>query len=126
VVLTGFIPPARIPEVYLLGDVFVAPSQIEEGLGMVFLEAAAAGLPAIATRQGGIPEVVRDGETGLMLDKKDDDRELADKILALVWHQEQRKKMGRQGREWVKENFSWEKIAQRQEEVYEEIVSSKQ
>ena len=67
VVLTGFIPPVEMPGAYLLGDVFVGPSQIEEGLGLVFLEAAAAGLPVIATRMGGIPEVVRDGETGLLL-----------------------------------------------------------
>ena len=55
VVLTGFIPPADMPRAYLLGDVFVGPSQIEEGLGLVFLEAAAAGLPIIATRQGRHP-----------------------------------------------------------------------
>ena len=67
VVLTGFIPPADMPRAYLLGDVFVGPSQIEEGLGLVFLEAAAAGLPIIATRQGGIPEVVRDDFNGLLL-----------------------------------------------------------
>ena len=45
VVLTGFIPPDQMPRAYLLGDVFVGPSQIEEGLGLVFLEAAAAGPP---------------------------------------------------------------------------------
>ena len=67
VVLTGFIPPERIPEAYLLGDIFVGPSQIEEGLGMVFLEAAAAGLPIIATRRGGIPEVVQEDLNGLLV-----------------------------------------------------------
>ena len=55
VILTGFIPPADMPRAYLLGDVFVGPSQIEEGLGLVFLEAAAAGLPIIATRRGRHP-----------------------------------------------------------------------
>ncbi len=122
VVLTGFIPPAEMPRAYLLGDIFVGPSQIEEGLGLVFLEAAAAGLPVIATRQGGIPEVVRDNETGLLLERKDDVQELADKILALLRHQKQRQRLGRQGREWVRENFSWQKIAHSLEQVYAEVL----
>lgn len=126
VVLTGFIPPARIPEAYLLGDVFVGPSQIEEGLGMVFLEAAAAGLPSIATRRGGIPEVVREDLNGLLLQQYDDIRELAGKIINLLEDQNLRLRLGQQGRAWVQEHFSWEKIAQRQEEVYDEIMSSGQ
>lgn len=126
VVLTGFIPPARIPEAYLLGDVFVGPSQIEEGLGMVFLEAAAAGLPIIATRRGGIPEIVLEDLNGLLLNQHDDSRELAAKIINLLEDRDQRLRLGQQGRAWVQENFSWEKIAQRQEQVYDEIVNSKQ
>jgi glycosyltransferase involved in cell wall biosynthesis len=126
VVLTGFIPPARIPAAYLLGDIFVGPSQIEEGLGMVFLEAAAAGLPIIATRRGGIPEIVQEDLNGLLLQQHDDSRELAAKIINLLEDQDLRLRLGRQGRSWVQENFSWEKIAQRQEEVYDEIVRSKQ
>jgi spore coat protein SA len=126
VVLTGFIPPARIPEAYLLGDIFVGASQIEEGLGMVFLEASAAGLPIIATRRGGIPEIVRDDFNGLLLQQHDDPRELGAKINLLLEDQDLRRRLGRQGRTWVQDNFSWERIAQRQEEVYDEIVSSKQ
>lgn len=122
VVLTGFLPPEAMPRAYLLGDVFVGPSQIEEGLGLVFLEASASGLPIIATRMGGIPEIVRDGENGLLLRRKDDPGELAEKILALLKDQEQRKRLGTQGRQWVLANFSWEKIAQRMEEVYENIM----
>jgi spore coat protein SA len=126
VVLTGFIPPARIPETYLLGDIFAGPSQIEEGLGMVFLEASAAGLPIIATRRGGIPEIVREDLNGLLLQKHDDPQELAAQIIQLLNDRDLRLRLGQQGRAWVHENFSWEKIAQRQEEVYDEIVSSKQ
>ena len=97
VVLTGFIPPADMPRAYLLGDVFVGPSQIEEGLGLVFLEAAAAGLPIIATRQGGIPEVVRDGFNGLLLGQKDDAAELAAKIIGLLGDAPLRKTLGPAG-----------------------------
>ena len=126
VILTGFIPPERIPQAYLLGDIFVGPSQIKEGLGMVFLEAAAAGLPIIATRRGGIPEIVQEGLNGLLLTQHDDPQELAAKIMQLLEDRDLRLRLGQQGRAWVQEHFSWEKIARRQEEVYDEIVGSEQ
>jgi spore coat protein SA len=121
VVLTGFIPPGAMPQTYLLGDVFVGPSQIQEGLGLVFLEAAAAGLPVIATRRGGIPEVVRDGETGLLLDRQDDDAELAAKIIRLLDDAPLRQRLGQQGRERVAANFSWERIATTLEGFYDAV-----
>lgn len=124
VVLTGFISPEAMPQAYLLGDVFVGPSQIEEGLGLVFLEAAAAGLPVIATRRGGIPEVVRDGETGLLLHRQDDAFELAEKIILLLQDSSLRRQMGAQGRAWVLANFSWEKIAHSLETIYDEVFRS--
>ncbi|MEJ2671698.1 MAG: glycosyltransferase family 4 protein [Deltaproteobacteria bacterium] len=121
VVLTGFISPDEMPRAYLLGDVFVGPSQVEEGLGLVFLEAAAAGLPVIATRRGGIPEVVRDGDTGLLLDRQDDHAELAGKIIGLLNDPARRQRLGQQGRQWVSANFSWEKIAGTLEAFYDEV-----
>jgi spore coat protein SA len=123
VVFTGFIPPARMPQAYLLGDIFVGPSQFEEGLGMVFLEASASGLPIISTQQGGIPEVVQDGLTGLLLQRKDDSRELAAKILHLLDNPDLGQRLGRQGRQWVQENFTWEKSARALEQVYDEVLS---
>jgi spore coat protein SA len=123
VVLTGFIPPDQMPRAYLLGDVFVGPSQIEEGLGLVFLEAAAAGLPVIATRRGGIPEVVRNEATGLLLDRPDDDAELAAKIIRLLDDTPLRQRLGQQGRARVEADFSWEKIAGTLEAFYDEVLS---
>jgi spore coat protein SA len=122
VVLTGFIPPAAMPRTYLLGDVFVGPSQIEEGLGLVFLEAAAAGLPLIATRMGGIPEVVQDGFNGLLLQQPDDPAELAAKIISLLGDSPLRQRLGRQGRDWVLATFSWEHIARTLEAFYDDIL----
>jgi spore coat protein SA len=122
VVLTGFIPPADMARAYLLGDVFVGPSQIDEGLGLVFLEAAAAGLPIIATRQGGIPEVVRDGFNGFLLRQKDDAAELAAKIIGLLNDGPLRHRLGQQGREWVRADFSWGRIACTLEEFYDEVM----
>jgi spore coat protein SA len=123
VVLTGFIPPEQVPAAYLLGDVFVGPSQIDEGLGLVFLEAAAAGLPIIATQRGGIPEVVREGVNGLLLEQQDDLVELADKITWLLGDPDLRTTLGQQGRDWVAANFSWEKIAADLEAFYDEVIT---
>ena len=113
-----------MPRAYLLGDIFVGPSQIEEGLGLVFLEAAAAGLPVVATRMGGIPEVVRPGFNGLLLRQPDDAAELAEKIIGLLNDAPLRQQLGQQGREWVSANFSWEKIARQLEAFYQEVVEA--
>jgi spore coat protein SA len=124
VVLTGFVPPTRMPQAYLLGDLFVGPSQIEEGLGMVFLEAAAAGLPLIATAVGGVPEVVHPGVNGLLLARKDDAAELASLIVGLLNDPARRAELGRQGRERVCREFSWEHIARQQEAVYDALLQA--
>jgi glycosyltransferase involved in cell wall biosynthesis len=62
----GFWPPERVPALLAAADVFVLPSR-REGLGSVLFEAMAAGLPIAASRTGGIPEIVREGETGLLV-----------------------------------------------------------
>jgi spore coat protein SA len=114
----GFIRPREMPGIYLLGDVFVAPSQLEEGLGLVFLEASACGLPIISTRQGGIPEVVVHEKTGLLLGKKEDVSELAAKILGLLREPEVRRQLGEEGRRTMEDHFSWTRIAEATERLY--------
>jgi glycosyltransferase involved in cell wall biosynthesis len=123
VVLTGFIPPSQIAAIYQAGDIFVAPSQIEEGLGIVFLEASASGLPVIATRKGGIPEVVRPAINGILLQRHDDAQELGDHILRLLMDRSRQETLGRNGCQWVRENFTWQNIARRQVEVYEAVLA---
>lgn len=123
VVLTGFIPPAQIATIYQAGDVFVGPSQIDEGLGIVFLEASASGLPIIATRKGGIPEVVRPEINGILLERHDDVQELGDHILELLLDTARQETLGRQGCAWVRENFTWEHIARSQTQVYEAVLA---
>lgn len=123
VILTGFIPPAEVPQAYMLGDVFVAPSQIDEGLPLVTLEASACGLPIISTRMGGIPEFVQDGLNGLLLEEKADVAELAEKIDQLLTDESLRHRLGRQGRELILEKFTWDRIARQQEQVYEAVLN---
>ncbi len=124
VILTGFIPPDQVHRAFLVGDIFVGPSQNEEGLGMVFLEASASGLPIIATRMGGIPEIVQEDLNGLLLERKDDTAELGEKIIRLLEDAPRREKLGRQGREWVCRHFSWERIARLQEEAFDAILQA--
>lgn len=122
VILTGFIPPQEIAAVYQAGDVFVGPSQVEEGLGIVFLEAMASGLPVVASRRGGIPEIVRDGVNGYLLARPDDQRELAELILRLITDPLAREQLGRQGCQWVRDHFTWDHIAARLVQVYGMIL----
>jgi spore coat protein SA len=122
VILTGFVPHEDMPKTYLVGDVFAAPSQKPEGMPMVLLEASACGLPLIATRLGGIPEVLQDGKNGLLVDSPNDPVELAEKIMTLLKDSALAQRLGRQGRDRILERFSWQRIAQEQEAVYDRIV----
>lgn len=69
-IFAGFRPPEEIPSVLKAADVFVM-SSVEEGLGTSLFDAMAAGTPIVATRAGGIPEIVQDGETGLLVPTHD-------------------------------------------------------
>jgi glycosyltransferase involved in cell wall biosynthesis len=88
----------------------------------VLLEGSACGLPLIATRVGGIPEVVQDGVNGVLLDKLDDTEELAGKITALLQNDALSQGLGQKARERVQERFAWQRIAQEQEAVYDRLL----
>jgi glycosyltransferase involved in cell wall biosynthesis len=70
ILFVGFWPPEHVPALLAAASVFVLPSR-QEGLGSVLLQAMAAGLPVVATAVGGIPEIVRDGSTGLLVPPRD-------------------------------------------------------
>jgi len=114
VVLTGSVPAAELPSYYGAGDVFAMPCRTRlggldvEGLGMVFLEAAACGLPVVAGRSGGAPDAVRDGETGVLVDGSSA-RDVADAVGALLSDPAGATAMGARGREWVEQEWSWER-----------------
>ncbi|MBT2418509.1 glycosyltransferase [Streptomyces sp. ISL-22] len=78
-----------------------------EGLGIVFLEASAAGLPIIVGDSGGAPDTVRDGETGFLVDGHDV-RALADRLTVLLHDTSLAHEMGRRGRDRVREEWGWE------------------
>jgi glycosyltransferase involved in cell wall biosynthesis len=95
---------------YNLADIFVHPAVWNEPFGMIITEAMACGRPVVSTRAGGIPEIVVDGETGLLADPGDP-RSLADAVLQLVSDSARREAMGRAGRRRVADRFTWDHTA---------------
>jgi phosphatidyl-myo-inositol dimannoside synthase len=116
VVLAGPVPTAQLPAYYAAGDVFAMPCRTRragldvEGLGMVFLEAAACGRPVVAGTSGGAPEAVRDGVTGHVVDPRSPEA-VATAICRLLDDPAKGRAMGAAGRAWVEQRWSWDRIA---------------
>lgn len=103
-------------------DMFVLPSIIDdrgdtEGLGVVLLEANACRTPVIGSKVGGIPDIIKNGVNGFLVEQKKPD-DLAEKIIRLAGDRKLREQMGENGRKVVNENFNWDRIAKRIIEIY--------
>ncbi len=105
---------------YNCADVFVLPS-IQEGQGIVLLEAQASSKPVVAFNIGGVNEALRDGETGLLVERGNTD-ELADAVSRLLSDKGLRERMGADARKFVAENFTWDLCAQKMLRVYREAL----
>ena len=103
-------------------DVFVAPS-LYESFGLVFLEAMRWGTPVIGTKAGGIPEIIKDGESGLLV-PPGDHAELAAAIASLLNDRQKRLRLGESGRRRVEEEFSATTMAKRTLDFYSSVVNS--
>ncbi len=115
VLFLGAVARDEIPKLLAGCEMLVLPSR-REAFGMVLLEAMAAGKPVVATRVDGIPELVSDGENGLLVNP-DDPQALADAICALLEDQGLARRLGRRGKELARD-YSWSKIAERYVAVY--------
>ena len=111
-----------IPELMAASDLFVMPSNWE-GLGLVFLEAMAAGLPVVANRVSGVPEVVEDGVTGILVERGQT-RQLAEAMGRLAAQPHLRRTMGSAGRARVRECFSLGAFLAGYDRIYEEVTGS--
>ncbi|WP_329133463.1 glycosyltransferase family 4 protein [Streptomyces sp. NBC_00670] len=115
---TGSVPWADLPAHYGAGDVFAMPCRTRrggldvEGLGIVYLEASATGLPVVAGDSGGAPDAVLDGETGWVV-RGGEPAEAADRISALLSDEALRRRMGERGRQWIEEKWRWDLLAER-------------
>ncbi len=107
----------ELPARYAAADAFVFPSIWAEPFGIPVAEAMAAGLPVVATGVGGIPEIVADGETGILVSPGDSDS-LAEALETIVADPALRAGLGRRGRERAVEHFSWSRAAESYREIF--------
>jgi len=113
-----------VPAVMSAADGYVM-SSAWEGMPMVLLEAAAAGLPIVATAVGGNGEVVREGESGFLVPARDFGMLRAGMLRLMALPEEQRRAMGERGREHVRANYGLQRVAERWERVYWDALARK-
>jgi len=119
---TGKVDQAQLANWYAAGDVFAMPCRTRvggwdvEGLGIVFLEASATGLPVIVGNSGGAVDAVLDGETGFLVNGNNLS-EIRDRLIELLTNQDLAKRMGSAGRNWVAQEWTWEHSFKRLESL---------
>jgi glycosyltransferase involved in cell wall biosynthesis len=116
----GDLPHEQVPQVLARLDIFAMPSTYE-GFGVAAIEAAAMEVPVVASNVYGIPDVVDDGVTGLLVPPKDVSA-LAQALRSLIADEERRRQMGRAARAFVAERYSWEKNTAQMESLYGEML----
>lgn len=125
VVFAGAAPDAHLPGYYALATAFAMPCRTRragmdvEGLGIVFLEASAAGLAVIVGDSGGAPDAVRDGETGLLVDGRNA-RSVERAAIQLLSDPAAARALGEAGRQWVAQDWTWDAAAVRLRELLDQ------
>ncbi len=114
----GTVPHRRIHRVFQDADAFVCPSQKHEAFGLVNVEAMASGLPVIASRIGGIGEIVKDGQNGFLIGDYRRPRSFADAIMKLAGDPNRLREMRRRARQDCLQRFTWAATANRLSRLY--------
>ena len=123
VTFAGFVDHRNIFDFLGRHDIMVMPSRAES-FGVAALEAAACGLPVVAGDVGGVPEVVIDGETGILV-PPGDAAALVEAIIRLAEDADLRKKMGKAGRQYVAAKYPWENCLDQMVQIYERVLTEK-
>jgi len=122
----GDIDNKKLPKYYASADIFVGPSVIPksgdlEGQGVVFLEAIASGCCTIGTNIGGIPMSVVHEKTGLLVEQKNA-RQISEAVIRILEDDQLRERLQKQGRDYVVQNFDWQVIARRYEDLFGRFI----
>ena len=123
----GFVTKEELAEEYAACDVFVLPAIVDskgdtEGLGIVMIEALAHGKPVIASNVGGIPDVITNGKTGILIPEKDPDA-LTTAVIDMLNHPDQANSLGKAGLADIQSRFSWKKILPQWQAVFSQALS---
>jgi phosphatidyl-myo-inositol dimannoside synthase len=122
VLFTGPVGWDELPSYYDAGDVFAMPCRTRragldvEGLGIVYLEASAAGLPVIGGDSGGAPDAILDGETGYVVPGRDE-AAVARRVVQLLTHPAGARAMGEKGQAWIEREWTWDHVAERLQRI---------
>jgi glycosyltransferase involved in cell wall biosynthesis len=120
--INGWLEPEDAQRIIRTSDIFVMPS-FSESFGVAAAEASSYGLPVIASDVGGVPEIVRDGETGILI-QPGDEAGLAEAIRRLAKDEKLRRSMGEAGRRLVAEKYDFEKCLDMMERIYRKILAA--
>jgi glycosyltransferase involved in cell wall biosynthesis len=121
VIFTGFVPNDELPHYYASADLAVFPSVADETFGVAICEAMACGRAVVSTWVGGIPELVIHGEAGLLARPRDP-ADLGIKISRLLREDDLRRHLGEAALRRVRRLFTWEKVADRLQQVYNAVM----
>lgn len=117
----GWIVPEEVPELINSATIIIMPSRWREAFGLVALQAAQMARPVVATRVGGLPEVVAHGQTGLLVENENVPA-LTEAIAFLLVNPEVAAEMGRAGRRRAQALFSWERHIDAYDDLYEKLI----
>jgi glycosyltransferase involved in cell wall biosynthesis len=121
ITFVGRVANEQVPKYINKMDVFCVPSH-SESFGVAAVEAMSCGVPVVVTNVGGLPEVVRENETGLIVPKENPEK-LAQAILTLLRDDKKRKDMGLKGIAHVKENYNWFDNANKMLQLYNKVLN---
>jgi len=117
----GFIPENKLPFYYQAADLFVLPTKIMEGFGLVTVESLSCGTPVLGTPIGGTKEIL-DGLDGRLLFKGTEPRHISEKILYFLNRQSELDNLRGKCRQFIVDNYSWDNVAQKLEETLVKVA----
>jgi glycosyltransferase involved in cell wall biosynthesis len=116
----GYFPDEKLPDLYAAADIFVLPA-LYENFPFAILEAQSTGLPVVSTQVGGIPELVIDGQSGLLTEPANYEQ-LADAIIKLLQDSSLAERLGKKARQIVEEKFAWPLVTNQVVDLYQKVA----